>query len=325
MSVVRGLDKAMKNIFESIRKNWRKIISAALIFLVIFAVLFWAVNLDFGSKTPAKTYSSDSFSGKLGEDFQKKIGATDVYQLAYNEWADYFELPANFAKYDDDPDGDGLPNYLEYVHATDPTKADTDKDGFTDRQEITNGYDPDAPGDAKPKVDIEIKKMQIQVPMVWSETEDENAMLEYYKSLNERYRLAILEDPLSEDAWGGWKKLNELLSSQLLIVGDDLLATNPKRVEKAIAEKVCNAILVKPNQIGTVTETLKVIKMAKDAGWKIIVSHRSGETNDHFIADFAVGVGAEYCKFGAPARGERVAKYNRLIRIEEKTSLRYGL
>src|SRR3989339_282079 len=182
MSVVRGLDKAMKNIFESIRKNWRKIISAALIFLVIFAVLFWAVNLDFGSKTPAKTYSSDSFSGKLGEDFQKKIGATDVYQLAYNEWADYFELPANFAKYDDDPDGDGLPNYLEYVHATDPTKADTDKEGFTDRQEITNGYDPDAPGDAKPKVDIEIKKMQIQVPMVWSETEDENAMLEDLKN-----------------------------------------------------------------------------------------------------------------------------------------------
>ena len=154
---------------------------------------------------------------------------------------------------------------------------------------------------------------------------DENAMLEYYKSLNERYRLAILEDPLSEDAWGGWKKLNELLSSQLLIVGDDLLATNPKRVEKAIAEKVCNAILVKPNQIGTVTETLKVIKMAKDAGWKIIVSHRSGETNDHFIADFAVGVGAEYCKFGAPARGERVAKYNRLSAIElELARLRDG-
>ena len=104
------------------------------------------------------------------------------------------------------------------------------------------------------------------------------------------------------------------------MVGDDLLATNPKRVEKAIAEKSCNSILVKPNQIGTVSETIKVIKIARDVGWKIIVSHRSGETNDHFIADFAVGLGAEYCKFGAPSRGERVAKYNRLSAIEIELS-----
>jgi enolase len=106
------------------------------------------------------------------------------------------------------------------------------------------------------------------------------------------------------------------MSPHLSLVGDDLLATNPKRVQKAIDEKACNAILVKPNQIGTVTETFKVIKMAKDAKWKVIVSHRSGETNDWFIADFAVGVGADYVKFGAPARGERVAKYNRLTNVE---------
>lgn len=145
---------------------------------------------------------------------------------------------------------------------------------------------------------------------------DENQMLEYYKSLNDQFKLAILEDPFAEDAWDSWKKLTQMLSSQVIIVGDDLLATNPKRVGKAIAEKACNSILVKPNQIGTVMETLQVVKMAKDAGWKIIVSHRSGETNDSFIADFCVGVGAEYCKFGAPARGERVAKYNRLSAIE---------
>ncbi|MFZ5932802.1 MAG: phosphopyruvate hydratase [Patescibacteria group bacterium] len=149
---------------------------------------------------------------------------------------------------------------------------------------------------------------------------DETQMLDYYKALNEQYRLAILEDAFSEDAWGSWKKLSELLASSVLIVGDDLLATNPQRVQKAITEKACNAILVKPNQIGTVTETLKVIKIAREANWKIIVSHRSGETNDHFIADFAVGVGAEYCKFGAPARGERVAKYNRLSAIELELS-----
>lgn len=145
---------------------------------------------------------------------------------------------------------------------------------------------------------------------------DDNSMLEYYKNLNNQYHLAILEDPFHEDAWESWTKLCRLLSGQLILVGDDLLATNPKRVDKAIKEKACNAILVKPNQIGTVTETLEVIKMARDAGWKIVVSHRSGETNDWFIADFAVGIGADYVKFGAPARGERVVKYNRLLSIE---------
>lgn len=151
---------------------------------------------------------------------------------------------------------------------------------------------------------------------------DEGQMIDFYKSLNDQYKLAILEDPFAEDAWESWKKLTGLLASQVLVVGDDLLATNPKRVERAIVEKACNAILVKPNQIGTVSETIKVIKQARDAGWKIIVSHRSGETNDAFIADFCVGVGAEYCKFGAPARGERVAKYNRLSAIEAEL-LRY--
>ncbi len=143
-------------------------------------------------------------------------------------------------------------------------------------------------------------------------------MVDYYKSLNEQYKLAILEDPFQEDAWASWAKLFEAIGSSVLIVGDDLLATNPKRLDRAISEKACNAILVKPNQIGTVTETLKVIKKAREANFKIVVSHRSGETNDYFIADFAVGVGADYAKFGAPARGERVAKYNRLSAIEQE-------
>lgn len=145
---------------------------------------------------------------------------------------------------------------------------------------------------------------------------NDDQMIDLFKSLNEQYHLAILEDPFYEDAWDSYKKLFELLGSQITIVGDDLIATNPKRLEKAIVDKACNAILVKPNQTGTVTETLKVIKQARDANFKIVVSHRSGETNDWFIADFAVGVGADYAKFGAPARGERVAKYNRLSAIE---------
>ena len=172
----------MKKIFETLKKNWKKILSAALIFLAVFALLFWLVNFDFGPKTATKTYSGESFAGKLGEDFQKKIGATEVYELAYNEWADFHALPAAMKKYDDDPDSDGLPNYLEYIHGTSPVKADTDADGFTDRQEIQNCYDPDAPGDAKPAVTVSIKKINMVVPMVWSQSEDDNAMLSDLKN-----------------------------------------------------------------------------------------------------------------------------------------------
>jgi enolase len=145
---------------------------------------------------------------------------------------------------------------------------------------------------------------------------DESALIEYYRELQSTYHLEVLEDPLYEDAWSGWAKLSQSLEGQVSIVGDDLLVTNSKRIEKAIAEKACTAALIKPNQVGTVTETLEFIKKARDANWKVIVSHRSGETNDTFLADFAVGVGADFVKFGAPARGERVAKFNRFSAID---------
>ena len=147
---------------------------------------------------------------------------------------------------------------------------------------------------------------------------NDDALLDYYKYINNQYHLALIEDPFHEDAWDSWKKILEAFQGQLTIVGDDILATNMERVQKAIADKACNGILVKPNQVGTVSETLEVIKTTRDAGWKVIVSHRSGETNDWFIADFAVGVGSDYTKFGAPARGERVVKYNRLLSIESE-------
>jgi enolase len=146
----------------------------------------------------------------------------------------------------------------------------------------------------------------------------DDALLEYYKNINSQYHLALIEDPFHEDAWDSWKMLYETFAGQLTIVGDDLLVTNSSRVQKAIENKACDGILVKPNQVGTVTETLKVLKQARDAGWRVITSHRSGETNDWFIADFAVGVGSDYIKFGAPARGERVVKYNRLLSIESE-------
>jgi enolase len=144
----------------------------------------------------------------------------------------------------------------------------------------------------------------------------DDQLLDYYKELISSYKLAILEDPFQEDAWDSWKKIYNELKGTAIIVGDDILVTNPKRLQKAIEEKACNGAVIKPNQIGTISETLDVVKMAKDAGWKLITSHRSGETNDTFIADFAVGIASDYAKFGAPARGERVAKYNRLTAIE---------
>jgi len=146
-------------------------------------------------------------------------------------------------------------------------------------------------------------------------------LLNYYSDLIQKYPIMGLEDPFSEDDFAGWKMLNSkflIPNSKFLIIGDDLTVTNPRRIKMAKEKEDCNAIILKINQIGTVTEALEAAKLAKEFGWKIIVSHRSGETNDDFISDLAVGIGADFIKAGAPARGERVAKYNRLLKIEEE-------
>ena len=140
-------------------------------------------------------------------------------------------------------------------------------------------------------------------------------LMRYYSDLVSKYPVIGLEDPFSEDDWEGFKAIIKELGKKVLIIGDDLLVTNPERVKKA--EKAVNGMIVKINQIGTVSEALESVKLAKSFGWKIIVSHRSGETTDDFISDFAVGIGADFIKTGAPARGERVVKYNRLLKIEE--------
>lgn len=142
--------------------------------------------------------------------------------------------------------------------------------------------------------------------------------IDYYIDLNNQYHLFSLEDALDREDWEGWRKLTASVGESMLIIGDDLLCTNKKRLMTAIQKKACGAILIKPNQAGTISETLEIIQLAKNSGLKIIISHRSGETNDDFIADFSVGVDADYIKFGAPARGERVVKYNRLLKIEEE-------
>jgi len=140
--------------------------------------------------------------------------------------------------------------------------------------------------------------------------------IDFLVDLQSKYRLLTLEDPLEEGDWEGWRNLTNKIGQDVLIIGDDLLVTNPTYLEKAIKEKACSALLAKPNQIGSLSEYFKVIDMAKKNNIKVIVSHRSAETTDSFISDLAVGLQSDYVKFGAPARGERVAKYNRLSAIE---------
>lgn len=145
---------------------------------------------------------------------------------------------------------------------------------------------------------------------------DREGMIAFYQQLVKDYSIFSLEDPLSEDDWSGWTKLRQLMPPTTMLVGDDLITTNTKSLQKAIDTKACTAVIVKPNQIGSVTETVELVRLAQKNNMYTIFSHRSGETNDSFIADFAVGLGANFAKFGAPDRGERVAKYNRLLEIE---------
>ena len=142
-------------------------------------------------------------------------------------------------------------------------------------------------------------------------------MVDFYEYLVDKYPIVSIEDGLAEEDWDGWKVLTERLGKRVQLVGDDLFVTNTKRLEKGIDLSVANSILVKVNQIGTLTEAFDAMETAKHAGYTCVVSHRSGETEDTFIADIAVAVNAGQIKTGAPARSERVAKYNQLLRIEE--------
>lgn len=143
-------------------------------------------------------------------------------------------------------------------------------------------------------------------------------LLKYYSDLIESYPIIGIEDPFAESDWDGFKKINNRLGKKIMVIGDDLTVSNPQLIEKAEIEGACNAVILKINQIGTVSEIIEASNLSKKYGWKTIVSHRSGETTDSFISDLAVGLGADYIKSGAPVRGERLAKYNRLCRIESE-------
>jgi enolase len=145
-----------------------------------------------------------------------------------------------------------------------------------------------------------------------------NELIDLYASLTDRYPVVSLEDGLAEDEWGAWKTMTERLGDRLQLVGDDLFVTNVERFQRGIDEGVANAILVKVNQIGTLTESLDAIELARANGYAVVISHRSGETEDTTIADLVVATGAGQIKTGAPSRTDRVAKYNQLLRIEEE-------
>jgi len=156
-------------------------------------------------------------------------------------------------------------------------------------------------------------------------TLDSGELIDLWADWCARFPIVSIEDGLAEDDWAGWAELTRRLGDRIQLVGDDLLVTNPARIARAIEARAANAVLVKLNQIGTLTETLEAIETARRAGWAAVVSHRSGETEDTTIADLVVGAGTGQIKTGAPSRSERVAKYNRLLRIEGElgSSARY--
>ena len=166
----------------------------------------------------------------------------------------------------------------------------------------------------------EAKKINKNGYYFWKtqEFKEKEEMVKYIVSLCEKYPIYSIEDGLAEEDWESWKVLTDKLGNKVQLVGDDLFVTNPKRLRRGIKENIANSILIKPNQIGTLTETLDTIKLAKENGYNTIISHRSGETEDTTIADIAVGANAGQIKTGAPCRTDRVAKYNRLLYIEKK-------
>ncbi len=210
-------------------------------------------------------------------------------------------------------EGGFAPNIQDNKEGLELLKTAIDKAGYAGKVRI--GMDVAASEFFKEKkYDLNFKSQDNDGSMV--KTGDE--LIELYREFVKEYHLISIEDPFDQDDWDSYMKLTEVMGRDVQIVGDDMLVTNPKRIERAISGKNCNALLLKVNQIGTVTESIEACNMAKKAGWAVMVSHRSGETEDTFIADLVVGLKTGQIKTGAPCRSERLAKYNQLMRIEEE-------
>ncbi|CAI0469470.1 unnamed protein product [Linum tenue] len=213
-------------------------------------------------------------------------------------------------------EGGFAPNIQENKEGLELLKTAIAKAGYSDK--VVIGMDVAASEfyTADKKYDLNFKEE------VWNNNGADKisgeALKDLYKSFATEYPIVSIEDPFDQDDWEHYNKMTSEIGEKVQIVGDDLLVTNPKRVEKAIKDKACNALLLKVNQIGSVTESIEAVKMSKRAGWGVMASHRSGETEDTFIADLSVGLSTGQIKTGAPCRSERLAKYNQLLRIEEE-------
>lgn len=213
-------------------------------------------------------------------------------------------------------EGGFAPNVQDNNDALDILMEALQKSGHADKVKI--GTDVAASEFWKPdikKYDLDFKNPNGSSPDMLKSADE---MIEYYKAWIGKYPFVSIEDPFDQDDWEAYSKFQAAVGQSMQIVGDDLLVTNPTRVKTALEKKACNALLLKVNQIGSITEAIEAATMSMDAGWGVMVSHRSGETEDSFIADLVVGLRAGQIKTGAPCRSERLAKYNQLLRIEEE-------
>ncbi len=212
-------------------------------------------------------------------------------------------------------EGGFAPNLQSEEEALDNIIEAIKKAGYEPKKEIALALDI-----ASTEMFEEAKKIGKEGYYFWKtkKLKTRNEMIDYIENLCEEYPIISVEDGLAEEDWEGWKELTNRLGDKIQLVGDDLFVTNQTRLKRGIKEQVANSILIKPNQIGTLTETLDTIKLAKQNGYKTVISHRSGETEDTTIADMAVGINSMQIKTGAPCRTDRVAKYNRLLMIESE-------
>lgn len=212
-------------------------------------------------------------------------------------------------------EGGFAPNISNNQEGLDLVKKAIEQAGYTDVVKI--GMDVAASEFYEDKDGAQTYDLNFKVqPNDGKEKVDSDGLADVYKGFCNDYPMVTIEDPFDQDDWAAWAKLTADVGEKVQIVGDDLLVTNPVRVKKAIEEKSCNALLLKVNQIGSVSESIEAVSMAKQAGWGVMCSHRSGETEDAFIADLAVGLNTGQIKTGAPCRSERLSKYNQLLRIE---------
>jgi enolase len=208
-------------------------------------------------------------------------------------------------------EGGFAPHLESNTEALEIISSAVEKAGYKPGEQINIGVDAAA-------TSFFIKEEQMYIFRPENATLTREALINIYQEWIQKYNVISIEDGLNENDWAGWRMMNEKIGKKIMLIGDDLIVTNVKRLKTAINEKACNAVLIKTNQIGTLSETIDCVKLAKRNKMKTIISHRSGETPDDFIADLAVATGADFIKAGAPSRGERVAKYNRLLRIEEE-------